>query len=95
MQSTLKMIFHLCQKIQDTITRNIEFISEEIIPIKLWLKSQSLCKNVDEKDIPYIAFCLFFKCKLWTGDKKLISGLNLKGFYEFNDTNELFEIIKL
>lgn len=66
----LKINISLMPNIQDIITRNIEFINEEIITIEHWLKSKSLCKNIDEKDIPYIAFCLFFKYKLWTGDKK-------------------------
>jgi predicted nucleic acid-binding protein len=48
--------------------------------------------NVDVNDTPYIAFAKHFKCKLWTGDKKLIRGLSKKGFTSFITTDELLHL---
>jgi len=39
-----------------------------------------------------IGLSLQFKCKLWSGDKKLIKGLQKKGFDQTITTEELFQI---
>lgn len=43
-------------------------------------KAYRLVKDVDEKDIIYVALTIEMNGLLWTGDKKLIKGLQKKGF---------------
>lgn len=71
----------------------IIFMSEEILDDWAWERAFELTKDIDEKDTPYVAFGLFFECKIWTGDKKLLSGLSKKGFDEIILTNDLYAIV--
>ena len=48
-------------------------------------KGYDLCKDVDEKDIPFVAITIELGGLLWTGDKKLRKGLEAKGFNSFFD----------
>lgn len=81
------------QEIEYYIFQHLIFISEEQIEEKYWNKAYSLVNDIDEKDTPYLAYALKFKCKLWTGDKKLSSGLKKKNYALTIQTNELFELI--
>ena len=45
------------------------------------LKAEKITKDID--DIPFIAFHLQYKHKIWSLDKKLISGLTEKGYGHF------------
>ncbi len=58
-------------------------------------KAYSLCKNIDEKDTPYVALSLELDAYLWTNDKKLINSLREKGFSKVITTEELIKIIEL
>lgn len=69
--------------------KHIAFISEEQIKPAIWQEAEKLVSNVDPKDVPYIAFCKHFKCKLWSGDKALMRGLKAKGFKQIVSTEEL------
>ena len=62
------------------------------IPEKIWEQAEDLVKDIDIKDTPYIAFALFYKCKIWSGDKALGKGLERKGFKNIIFTDMLFEI---
>ena len=46
-------------------------------------------KNADERDDHYVALALHLRCPLWTGDKKLVTGLRKKGFELVMTTEEL------
>ncbi|HTI58610.1 PIN domain-containing protein [Mucilaginibacter sp.] len=74
------------------ICKQITFISEEQITEKYWVEALRLVQDVDPKDIHYIAYAKQFKCKLWSGDKKLVQGLQRKGFTNFLTTDELFTL---
>lgn len=65
------------------IIENIDFIPLESISPKIRNTAFDLCKNVDPKDSPFLALSLHYNCPLWTGDKKLISGLQEIGFNNF------------
>lgn len=62
------------------------------IPENKWILAENIAKDIDNKDTPYIAFSLFYKCKIWSGDKVLRNGLKNKGFKNVISTEELFEI---
>ena len=74
------------------VFNNIHLISNEAISPEYWMKAYELTKSIDEKDTPFVATTLSVKAVLWTGDKKLISGLRKKGFKDILNTKELFQI---
>jgi len=74
------------------ICKSITFISEEQIEEKNWLFADELARDIDIKDIIYLAYANQFKCNLWTGYKKLINGLIKKNYHRAFTTNDLFLI---
>jgi predicted nucleic acid-binding protein len=82
------------QEAEFQIYKNINFISEEQIKTETWLIAEKLVANIDPKDIQYIAFAKQFKCKIWSGDKMLIKGLEKKQFTNFVSTEDLFNYQK-
>ncbi len=65
-------------------------MSEIHIPEDKWILAEDLAKDIDDKDIPYVAFSLFYNCDIWSGDKVLRKGLENKGFKKIISTEELF-----
>lgn len=59
--------------------KRIDFIDLESIREKTWEKAIELTKDIDEYDAPFLALALELEAPLWTGDKKLIKGLQKKG----------------
>lgn len=82
------------QEIEFHVFNAITFISESQVRAEQWESAFALVNDVDPKDIPYVAFAKHFRCKLWSGDKELINGLSKKGFTNFVNTTELFELRK-
>ena len=80
------------ENIESKITKPILFMSGIHIPETKWIKAENLAKDIDVKDTPYIAFSLFYSCRIWSGDKALRMGLENKGFKNIISTEELFEI---
>jgi predicted nucleic acid-binding protein len=74
------------------IYKSITFISEEQISLESWQLANSLVSDIDLKDSIYIAYTKQFRCKLWTGDKKLINGLAKKNYNNVITTENLFQI---
>ena len=48
-----------------------------------WMEAHRLCKDVDEKDTPYVALTLYLDGRLWTDDDELRLALRAKGFDRF------------
>jgi len=65
-----------------TLTNALEFVNEADIPIGTWMEAHRLCRDVDEKDTPYVALTLHLDGRLWTDDEELIEALRAKGFQE-------------
>mgnify|MGYP006446335799 FL=1 len=78
-------------EVYELILKNITILDHSIAGKENYQKAFELCKNVDLDDIPFVAFSLYLKSKLWTGDKKLIKGLKENGFYKIATTNDLFD----
>jgi predicted nucleic acid-binding protein len=72
----------LLEALQALVGR-LEFINEANISMGLWMEAHRLCKDVDEKDTPYVALTLHLDGRLWTEDAQLKQGLRAKGFDEF------------
>jgi predicted nucleic acid-binding protein len=80
------------ENIERKITKPIVFMSGIHIPENKWIIAEKMVVDIDSKDTPYVAFSLFYKCKIWSGDKVLRKGLEKKGFKNIISTDELFEI---
>jgi predicted nucleic acid-binding protein len=92
----LLKISELSEKELDFLQRNlfkkIDLIDLESIRESTWQKAFELTKNVHEFDTPFIALALELDSPLWTGDKKLIKGLNKKGVDWILTTDIITEI---
>lgn len=69
------------------IIERIKFVPVDFIGIESKQKAYDLCKDVDVKDIPFIALSIDLNVPIWTGDKKLIKGLQSKGSTIFTTEN--------
>lgn len=75
------------------ILKTINFINEQIISKKNISTAFELCKDIDKKDMIFLALTFQLNGLLWTGDKKLKMGLNKKNINIFFDykTDEIIE----
>ena len=74
------------------ICKDIKFISEEQVSAANWNAAFELVKDLDPKDVQYIAFAKQFNRKVWSGDKALIAGLEKKGFTNMLTTDKLHKL---
>lgn len=65
------------------LLKNINIFDEKALTLESIQKAFDLCKDVDEKDIPFVAVTIEINGLLWTNDKKLKNGLRSKGFDSF------------
>ncbi len=75
------------------IVSRIHFLNEGLIPDEQFVRAQKLVTDIDVNDIPFVALTEFLKGKLWTGDKKLITGLKSKEFKSLMTTSELSDLL--
>lgn len=54
-----KMTIKEIEIIECKVTKPITFMSEIYIPEDKWILAENLAKDIDDKDIPYVAFSLF------------------------------------
>ena len=71
------------QESEFQVCSDITFISEEQIKISSWISAENLVADIDPKDTHYVAYSKHFRCKIWSGDKTLIRGLQKKRFHKF------------
>lgn len=74
------------------VMSQIELISEDVINPKNWAKAYELTRNIDEDDTVFVALAIEIDGILWTGDKKLIRGLNKKNWDNIKSSNDLLLI---
>lgn len=75
--------------------KRIDFIDNDLIEFKYQKQAYDLVKDIDKKDLLFIALSIQTGFKLWTGDKKLMEGLKKKGFDLTIDTKQLLQQIKI
>lgn len=80
------------QEAEFQVYKDIAFISEEQIKPSYWIAAETLVADIDPKDTHYIAYSKHFRCKIWSGDKTLIKGLEKKGFTSFIKTEDLYRL---
>lgn len=73
------------------VLKNIDLISSEAISKADWNRAYELASDVDENDTPFLAIAIGIDAIIWTGDKKLITGLRAKDFHDIYSTAELYE----
>ena len=71
----LELLYNLLKKIQ--------IFDENTLTEESLKKAFDLCREIDEKDIPFVALTIELDGLLWTGDKELKNGLRSKGFNSF------------
>lgn len=74
------------------LLRCVNLISENLITEFYWQEALFLTKDVDEDDTPFVALAMQLQCPLWTGDKKLIEGVKMKGFLSIVPTKYLADL---
>jgi predicted nucleic acid-binding protein len=75
-----------------SITSRIKFIDEILLSDDIIDQAQKLTADIDENDTLFVALANYLNCQLWTGDKKLISGLRKKNYPGIFTTEELYHI---
>lgn len=69
----------------EKVLSRVHFFNEELISVESYFHAYHLCKDVDLKDITFVALAIELKAPLWTRDTVLKDGLRLKGFDQFFD----------
>lgn len=80
------------EEIFQTIIHKIHFIDDIFISDKSLESAWDLTKDVDENDTLFVALANEMNSYLWTGDRKLISGLSAKGYKKLITTENLYKL---
>ncbi|HEX6750099.1 MAG TPA: PIN domain-containing protein [Longimicrobium sp.] len=72
-------------KLLHDILRRIEIYKEDLIPDEYVARAMDLCVEIDPADAIVVALTLAADGLLWTGDRKLRRGLEIRGFDRFYD----------
>jgi predicted nucleic acid-binding protein len=62
------------------LLQNITFVNEDTVSISSYVEAYRLCKDIDEKDVPFVALAIELDCQFWTDDQPIKTGLINKGF---------------
>ena len=74
------------------VESRIFFLEEELLPAAVIAEAKELVKDVDFDDFAFVAIAKYLDAWLWTGDKKLITGLQPKGFHRIISTADLWDM---
>jgi len=75
--------------------KQVTFYDESTISPKYWEQADQLTKDVDSKDIAFVALALQTGGMLWTGDKKLSNHIKTMGFERVLSTAELALLLNI
>jgi predicted nucleic acid-binding protein len=79
-------------KAQDELFECLTFISEEQIDYEHWHNAIPVVRDIDMDDIAFVALAEYLDCQLWTGDKRLLQGIQQRGYRKGITTDELYQI---
>ena len=77
-----------------TTLRKIELVNETLISPQNWIMADNLTKNIDHKDVSFVALSIQMDATLWTLDKKLSTHLKQKDFANVVNTQELIQLLQ-
>lgn len=77
---------------KDMLFSKINFINEELIPQKVWVKAENILIDIDADDIDFLALTMHLKGRLWTGDLNLFNGLRKNKYKSVYTTSELIRL---
>ena len=77
------------------VESRIFFIEEELLPATIIAEAKEWVAGVDLDDFAFIAMANHLDAILWTGDKKLITGLRQKGYHRIASTADLWDMQEL
>jgi predicted nucleic acid-binding protein len=75
------------------ITSRIRFVNISLIPKEIYYECELLTQDVDVDDCEFVALTEHIRGKLWSGDKRLIKGLQKKKWTKFVNTDDLYRMI--
>jgi predicted nucleic acid-binding protein len=75
------------------IESHSSFIDENLLPAPVIEKARSTVADIDFDDFAFVALASHLDALLWTGDKKLSTGLQRKGYNRLVTTSDLFVIV--
>lgn len=76
---------------ESLVYSQIKFIDEFLLPQAYLISAEELVRHIDPDDTLHVALAEYLNAKLWTGDKKLIDGLEKKHYKNFIRTPELWD----
>ena len=74
------------------VESRIFFVEEELLPAIVITEAKEWVAGVDFDDFAFVAIANHLDAWLWTGDKKLLSGLRQKGYHRIISTTDLWEM---
>jgi predicted nucleic acid-binding protein len=86
-----KRILHMSKALPEetyelltNLLHHVHFVNESFISTEDMITAFRLCKDVDEKDTPFVALTMALDGELWTRDEALKQALTRKGFTRFH-----------
>ena len=76
------------------IFERLTIIPNLIISTQSYFRAFDYCKDIDEKDTPYLALAIEFGIEFITNDIELVNGLRAKGFDKIISLTEFFDVVK-
>lgn len=76
------------------VFERLTIVPNLIISTQSYFQAFNYCKDIDEKDTPYLALAIEFNIELITNDIELINGLRAKGFKNVVSLTEFFDLMK-
>jgi len=80
------------EELLQILSNKINFYDENDLPISVRKVAFNLVREIDLNDLYFVALGEHINAKLWTGDKKLINGLQHKNYSKLITTKELIEL---
>ena len=77
------------------VESRIFFLDEELLPAAVIAEAKEYVKDVDFDDFAFVAAAINLDAWLWTGDKKLSTGLRQKGYSRIISTADLWDMLEV
>ena len=79
-------------QLRDELFECLTFISEEQIPYEFWHNAIPIVRDIDMDDIAFVALTDYMEAKLWTGDKRLLEGMEQRAYTKGISTENLHQL---